>query len=77
MTPIIWTGDLYDDCTAEWEGLVLRAERMDVRVWWWEVTDGGAVVDGSNERRRDAKDGDEAREWANAAARAYRARRPR
>lgn len=77
MTPIIWTGDLYDDCSAEWEGLVLRAERMDVRVWWWEVTDGALVVDGSNERGKDEPCGSRARSVCEAAARAYRRAVPR
>jgi hypothetical protein len=26
---IIWNGDLDDDCTALWAGLMLRAEWMD------------------------------------------------
>ena len=73
MTPITWTGDLNDDCTAEWEGLVLRAERMVNAAWWWEVTDGGEVVDGSNERGMTPTTGPAARVTAEAAARAYRA----
>lgn len=37
--PIIWRGDLSDDCTAEWAGLMLRAEWMDEDYWWWAVYD--------------------------------------
>jgi hypothetical protein len=34
-----WVGDLNDDCTASWEGLTLRAERMRRVSWWWAVYD--------------------------------------
>ena len=37
--PIIWQGDLLDDCTAQWAGLMLRAEWMDEDYWWWAVYD--------------------------------------
>ncbi|MDR6568809.1 hypothetical protein [Chitinophaga ginsengisegetis] len=37
--PIIWTGDLSDDCTAKWAGLMLRAEWMEKNYWWWAVYD--------------------------------------
>lgn len=37
--PIIWTGDLADDCTALWAGLMLRAEQMNDDDWWWAVYD--------------------------------------
>jgi hypothetical protein len=37
--PIVWTGDLADDCTALWAGLMLRAEWMDDDDWWWAVYD--------------------------------------
>jgi len=49
--PIIWTGDLDDDCTAIWAGLVLRAEWMDEDYWWWAVydlQDGENQIDSSN-----------------------------
>ncbi|MDP2815874.1 MAG: hypothetical protein Q8O19_04270, partial [Rectinemataceae bacterium] len=46
--PINWSGDLNDDCTAEWNGLLLRAEWMfggpkdeargAVACWWWAVS---------------------------------------
>lgn len=75
--PISWTGDLDDDCTAHWEGLVLRAEMMDIGVWWWEVIAGGEVVDGSNELGYDEEIGASARLAAEEAARAYRARVPK
>ena len=31
--PIMWTGNLDDDCTARWAGLLLRAEWMDEDYW--------------------------------------------
>lgn len=34
-----WRGDLNDDCTAIGHGLMLRAEQMDTRCWWWAVYD--------------------------------------
>jgi hypothetical protein len=45
-TPIEWTGDLHDDCTATWAGLLLRAEEMRRADWWWAVYDErtGAVL---------------------------------
>ncbi len=39
IDPIVWTGDLADDCTALWAGLMLRAEWMDDDDWWWAVYD--------------------------------------
>jgi hypothetical protein len=42
---IVWEGDLDDDCTARWEGLMLRAEAMSEdkdghgENWWWAVYD--------------------------------------
>ncbi len=49
--PIIWTGNLADDCTANWAGLMLRAEWMDEDYWWWAVYDiqkGELSIDNSN-----------------------------
>ena len=49
--PINWTGDLADDCTAKWAGLMLRAEWMDEDYWWWAVFDmqnDGIEIDSSN-----------------------------
>jgi|GEM_PF-5181637 len=51
QAPITWTGDLSDDCTAEWAGLMLRAEWMDEDDGWWAVYDtqkGKNTVDDSN-----------------------------
>ncbi len=36
--PIIWIGDLQDDCIARWNGLILRAEWMEKKIWWWAVS---------------------------------------
>src|SRR5687767_10867576 len=48
--PIEWTGDLHDDCTAKWAGLMLRAEEMKRADWWWAVYDErtGAVLGDSS-----------------------------
>ena len=35
----VWHGDLDDDCTAEANGLMLRAEQMSRKHWWWAVYD--------------------------------------
>lgn len=50
-TPIEWTGNLKDDCLARWNGLLLRAEKMQHASWWWAVSlEGkyGAEIDSSN-----------------------------
>jgi hypothetical protein len=49
-TAIEWRGDLDDDCTAEWSGLLLRAEWMAGDRWWWAVSDlaSGEEIDSSN-----------------------------
>ncbi|WP_405207119.1 hypothetical protein [Aquimarina sp. LLG6339-5] len=49
---IKWEGDLNDDCTAIWCGLMLRAEWMDEDYWWWCVYDNmnnDIQIDSSNE----------------------------
>ena len=48
--PITWIGDLSNDCTANWAGLMLRAEWMDEDYWWWAVYDmkKDATIDDSN-----------------------------
>lgn len=78
---IHWTGDLDDDCTAKWSGLLLRAEWMNGHRWWWAVTDAASCqeIDSSN---NDAYIGFEftsgrvARAAAEKAAREYRRQRP-
>lgn len=54
--PIVWTGDLNDDCVARWAGLMLRAEWMDEDYWWWAVYDfedqENAVDDSNNYNSR-------------------------
>jgi hypothetical protein len=72
-----WEGDLDDDCIAHWSGLVLRAEEMDRLYWWWAVyasEQGEPVVD-SHESATVAKNGEEARMAAEAAARNWLSRR--
>jgi hypothetical protein len=72
--PIVWQGDLLDDCTAEWAGLMLRAEWMDRREWWWAVydmQDNEVTVDSSNEYTRKFHGGDIARAAAEQVAKTY------
>ncbi|WP_269542913.1 hypothetical protein [Cerasicoccus fimbriatus] len=68
--PIKWTGDLDDDCTARWAGLILRAEAMDDDVWWWAVTDEeqNLEIDSSNRKSVITQNGKSARLQAEAAA---------
>lgn len=71
---IVWTGDLDDDCTALWAGLMLRAEWMDGPDWWWAVSENatGAEVASSNDDVRSCTRGTDARAYAETAARTYR-----
>jgi hypothetical protein len=65
--PIIWTGDLNDDCTAIWNGLILRAEWMDKEIWWWAVSlnDGRREeIDSSNNYDASCIGGEDARKSA-------------
>ncbi|RWY57237.1 hypothetical protein [Mucilaginibacter gilvus] len=72
--PIIWTGDLLDDCTAEWCGLMLRAEWMDEDYWWWRVYDiqkGGAIINDSNSTDERFISGEASRKTAECVAKQY------
>ena len=74
LHPIVWAGDLLDDCTAEWAGLMLRAEEMDKGYWWWAVYDmqrKEITVDNSNEYTGYFIDGDAARKKAESIAKEY------
>jgi len=69
-----WTGDLDDDCTAIWAGLLLRAEEMDQHSWWWAVSDlnlNSAEVDSSNCHSDTCVSGLDARRMAEACAGRY------
>jgi hypothetical protein len=72
-TPIRWTGDLSDDCTADWAGLLLRAEWMNGKNWWWAVTDKASGEEISSSNRLDAPctSAEQARSAAEIAARWY------
>ena len=68
----IWEGDLNDDCTATWNGLMLRAECMD-NTWWWAVAveKSSGIVDSCYNHtgeRCAPKTGEEARKEAEEAA---------
>jgi hypothetical protein len=71
--PPRWHGDLDDDCTAEWAGLMLRAEQLDVGCWWWCVYDleMGKQVVASQVVLEPCTSGTQARHAAEQAARAY------
>ena len=71
---VIWSGDMDGDCTAEWQGLMLRAELMDEDHWWWAVYDmrnGEITVDSSNEYDIRFIDGEAARAKAESVANIY------
>jgi hypothetical protein len=70
---IIWTGDLDDDCTARWAGLMLRAEWMDGAYWWWAVSEiaTGRELASSNDDRQEYTSGTAARSAAERIARAH------
>lgn len=57
--PIVWTGDLADDCTARWRGLMGRAEKLSDQHWYVGVyrTDmpGGEPGDDTIYHHLDAK----------------------
>lgn len=72
--PIIWSGDLNDDCTAKWAGLMLRAEWMDENYWWWcvyDMLDNENQIDSSNEYDERFIGGEKAREKAEEVAKNY------
>lgn len=72
--PITWGGDLSDDCTALWAGLMLRAEWMDEDYWWWRVYDmqkEEAIVDCSNNYNHRFIGGDVSRQKAESVAQLY------
>jgi hypothetical protein len=84
MTPhtdeqIIWTGDLDDDCTAQWRGLMLRAEWIDGPDWWWAVSEiaTGSEIGASNDFDTPCVSGSDARSLAEIAARDHIGRQGR
>lgn len=72
--PIVWTGDLDDDCTAVWAGLMLRAECMNEDYWWWCIYDmenQKNVVDASYKYNHQFRSGNESRQAAEERAKHY------
>ncbi|KIQ21036.1 hypothetical protein RT99_11975 [Flavobacterium sp. MEB061] len=73
--PIIWEGDLDDDCLAKWAGLMLRAELMDEEDnWWWCVYDmlnEEKQIDSSNEYEERCIGGKTARNKAEETSKKY------
>ena len=76
--PVAWSGDLNDDCTAEWAGLVLRAEQMDRKHWWWAVYDAATseIITDSNASAEIAVNGKFARAAVETAAKEWLAQGP-
>ena len=74
-TPINWTGDLDDDCTAKWNGLILRAEWMNKNIWWWAVSyddnNRQDEIDSSNNYKTKCISGEKARQLAEATAKTF------
>jgi hypothetical protein len=74
LTTINWKGDLSDDCTAKWAGLMLRAEFMNEEYWCWVVYDmqrSEITVESSNRYDESFLSGNSAREKAEAVAKNY------
>ncbi|WP_264489391.1 hypothetical protein [Luteolibacter arcticus] len=74
IQPIVWQGNLDDDCTAIWMGLMLRAEAMDDHCWWWAVSRNDGTSDqlaSSNDSKDPCRSGAIARQRAEASARSY------
>lgn len=72
--PIIWKGNLADDCSSNWAGLLLRAEWMDEHSWWWAVYDmqnEEVTIDYSNNYSDNFFNGDIARKKAEEVAEKY------
>ncbi|MEN8927745.1 MAG: hypothetical protein ABF242_01995 [Flavobacteriales bacterium] len=72
--PIIWEGDMNDDCSAIWSGLMLRAECMDEQYWWWCVYDmlnDEIQIDSSNKYSESFLGGEVARKKAEEVAKRY------
>jgi hypothetical protein len=70
---VIWTGDLNDDCSARWAGLILRAEWMDGHHWWWAVSEiaTGREIASSNDDLIEYTSGTAARSSAERIAKAH------
>ena len=63
-----------DDCTANWAGLMLRAEWMDEDYWWWSIYDmleDENQIDSSNEYEQKFIGGKVSREKAEEIAKNY------
>jgi len=76
--PIVWEGDLDDDCLSHWNGLLLRAEWMDDDYWWWcvyDMEDNENQIDCSNEYNQRFIGGEASRKEAEKVAKKYLARK--
>jgi len=73
IEPINWQGDLHDDCSAFWSGLLLRAEEMERGLWWWAVSNAatGELIADSLRSDIRATTGAKARAAAEVAARLW------
>ena len=73
--PIIWEGDLDDDCLVRWAGLMLRTELIDEEGnWWWcvyDMLDEEKQIDSSNEYEERCVGGKTARNKAEETSKKY------
>lgn len=71
INPIDWDGDLEEDCSAFWYGLMLRAKKEAEYEWSWAVYDmegGGHCLGKSEDEVTTCNSGGEARRAAEALA---------
>lgn len=69
----LWTGDLADDCSAQWAGFWLRAEKMQENSWWYSVRDiaSGLTLEDSTAIAVEIRDGGAARMQCEEVARRF------
>ena len=74
---IEWTGNLNDDCKAEWQGIRMHAEKMDKNIWWWAIYNSNQeIIDTSNEYKEFFENGKLARKAAEKAAKKGKKKAP-
>ena len=64
-----WTGNLKDDCRADWQNIYLHCEELNSKTWWWAIYDDEHTeIDSSNNHEEIARSGKAARTAAELAA---------
>lgn len=66
-----WIGNLDENCSAHWAGLLLHAEKMNDSLWWWWVDDEATKTQIASSIDDLFYSGRTARRAANDAARRY------